>query len=562
MYLTVRETLSLPPLSELKLVAGEAGLDRRVTRVSVLELVGGEGRWSRGGELFMSTLSALRTDDRAAHLAVVRNLDRNGAAAFCLHPGLTGHRFLDGMIEAANDCGLPLILLPEDMPYSVVTDAVMGGLLGRQAALLERSAAISRELTQATLRGSDLAEICRIVARRTQRPIAVFGADGIEILATGEDHQHAGRLPELLAHRAACGPGAAHEPKAVSTTFNGDIPREVLTCEMATPDGIITQVAAPVAIRDEVCAYLVTWEIETALTELDFAVLAHACTAVGLEVLKQRAVAEATQRIQHDFYSAALNGAFRTLAQAVSRAHDAGVEIAPAYVVAVLARGGQSPPGIARAFGRWRGSAAVPYRGTTAIVLPLPATYDDPIGAAVEAIGQATSVADAPDGSVPVGVSRLARGILNLPSALSEAAIALSLAERLAPQDQPLRYDDLGVFRLLAAMPDPTKIQTYVREFTEPLLCARQGDELARALEAYLDAQGSHREAAARLGIHPNTVKYRIAKVRTLLGSEALDNPTLRLGLHLALKARYLTNGRDAPVAEHERETGASPGTA
>src|SRR5205085_991121 len=94
MYLTVREVLALPPLTELKLMAGRSGLDRRVTRVSVLEIIGGPGLWWRGGELFMSTLNVLRDAACEAHIDVIRTLNRNHAAALCLHPGVTGHRYL------------------------------------------------------------------------------------------------------------------------------------------------------------------------------------------------------------------------------------------------------------------------------------------------------------------------------------------------------------------------------------------------------------------------------------------------------------------------------------
>src|SRR5579884_1984522 len=94
MYLTVREVLQMPPLGELRLVAGENGLDRHVTRVSVLEIVGGNHQWPRGGELFMTTMHMLRDDGSEEHVAVLRNLVTGQAAALILHPGLTGFHHL------------------------------------------------------------------------------------------------------------------------------------------------------------------------------------------------------------------------------------------------------------------------------------------------------------------------------------------------------------------------------------------------------------------------------------------------------------------------------------
>ena len=72
-----------------------------------------------------------------------------------------------------------------------------------------------------------------------------------------------------------------------------------------------------------------------------------------------------------------------------------------------------------------------------------------------------------------------------------------------------------------------------------------------RTLEAYLDAGGGHLAAAKSVEVHPNTVKYRIEKIRTILGSPSLTDPVRRLGLHVALKGYRLLGTLDC-VAEQE----------
>jgi DNA-binding PucR family transcriptional regulator len=54
---------------------------------------------------------------------------------------------------------------------------------------------------------------------------------------------------------------------------------------------------------------------------------------------------------------------------------------------------------------------------------------------------------------------------------------------------------------------------------------------------AYVQRQGNAAAMAAALGIHPQTARYRIARLRELVGG-ALDDPDARLELELALRAR------------------------
>jgi PucR C-terminal helix-turn-helix domain len=59
---------------------------------------------------------------------------------------------------------------------------------------------------------------------------------------------------------------------------------------------------------------------------------------------------------------------------------------------------------------------------------------------------------------------------------------------------------------------------------------------LTETLAAWLGEQGRTKEVAARLHVHPQTVRYRVAQLRRLFGA-ALDEPERRFELELALRA-------------------------
>ncbi|MET9417951.1 helix-turn-helix domain-containing protein, partial [Streptomyces klenkii] len=71
-----------------------------------------------------------------------------------------------------------------------------------------------------------------------------------------------------------------------------------------------------------------------------------------------------------------------------------------------------------------------------------------------------------------------------------------------------------------------------------PLLAPAHA-ELARTAEVFLDCAGQAGRTAAALGIHRQTLYYRLARVEQLTGLD-LDEGEGRLLLHMALKASRL----------------------
>ncbi|WP_407702280.1 helix-turn-helix domain-containing protein [Streptomyces specialis] len=70
--------------------------------------------------------------------------------------------------------------------------------------------------------------------------------------------------------------------------------------------------------------------------------------------------------------------------------------------------------------------------------------------------------------------------------------------------------------------------------------------ELARTAETFLDHAGGATRTAAALGVHRQTLYYRLSRVERLTGLDLASGED-RLLLHMALKAARLT-GPAAPA--------------
>jgi DNA-binding PucR family transcriptional regulator len=111
--------------------------------------------------------------------------------------------------------------------------------------------------------------------------------------------------------------------------------------------------------------------------------------------------------------------------------------------------------------------------------------------------------------------------------------MALSLRERgIINGGRPTRArEHLATMLMLS---DEQLAREFVRERLEPL---EGHEQLLETLEAWLDHQRHTPRAAAQLHVHPQTVRYRLAKLRELLG-DALERADQRFELELALRVR------------------------
>jgi hypothetical protein len=75
-------------------------------------------------------------------------------------------------------------------------------------------------------------------------------------------------------------------------------------------------------------------------------------------------------------------------------------------------------------------------------------------------------------------------------------------------------------------------------------LTAKQRERMLETLRAWLDARGSVPDMAARLDVHPQTVRYRMRQLELSLG-DLLHDPNQRFEMELVLRATPATRRRD-----------------
>jgi DNA-binding PucR family transcriptional regulator len=133
-----------------------------------------------------------------------------------------------------------------------------------------------------------------------------------------------------------------------------------------------------------------------------------------------------------------------------------------------------------------------------------------------------------------------------------QARQALRVARRLGERGVVASYRRLGIERLLLAIDDPEPIDSFVEDWIGPLVrhddVGRGGSApLVESLDALVREGWNMRATARRLGVHVNTLLYRMRRIEALI-ARRLDDPDTRLALALALRARAVAAGAPSPV--------------
>jgi purine catabolism regulator len=134
------------------------------------------------------------------------------------------------------------------------------------------------------------------------------------------------------------------------------------------------------------------------------------------------------------------------------------------------------------------------------------------------------------------GVSRIAMGLADLPEAFRQAQRAVEIGRRVRGTGSTTFFDELGLHRLIALIPDAEELRAFTRDVLGPLTeQTTDAANLRETLQVLLDTNFNVAEAARLQFFHYNTMRYRVSKLERLLGPLSTD-PHLRLDVAVALR--------------------------
>jgi len=550
------ELMRLPLLGQARLVAGAAGGEREVRWTGVVDIPEPQ-TWSQPGQLLLSTGYAWPRDE-AGQRDFVRALDARGVAAVALAVPQFFSEMPPAVADEAERLGLPLLEVPWEIPFARLTEETQRALLAEQHQVLERSEAIHRALTRAAVEAASLQEIASVLGRLIARDVTVESAAGQLMAASYRGDEPAAGPGAAGGAAPGAGPGAQTDEVRRSTLAAGVTPPEVMA-ELerrgtlarlragsrplrvpAIPElGLGGRMACPIRVSGELEGFLWVIEGDAPLTELDLRAAEHAAIVLALHIAHQQTLAQLESRLGYAFLDSLLEGRLEPTPRARERARLQGFDWQRPYRVGVAALPEVPLPLSREGFLR-RERLAERLRRRLADLGsgPFLSVSQNEVSLLLEeGIDPAALLGAAGDEPVALAFGRPALGVAGLRTSFQEARALLPHAAA----GEVLRYERWLVPRVL--MGDPDARAALAEDVIGRLRAERSGERLVATVAAWARCGFERKAAAAALGVHGNTVRYRLERVAHVLDVD-LSDPEVRFRLRLASELLSL---RDNP---------------
>lgn len=147
-----------------------------------------------------------------------------------------------------------------------------------------------------------------------------------------------------------------------------------------------------------------------------------------------------------------------------------------------------------------------------------------------------------------VGISEQGEGFSGVPICYKEAVSALEAAKIKGLTIMP--YRNIGVYKLLFGVENRGILRSYVIGTIGDLLKydSMNNTNYEETLRVYLECSGSVQMTADRLGVHRNTVNYKMKEIREILKVEMNDED--KMNILLAFRAREVLGSAPRKQAE------------
>ena len=559
--ISVRDIIGLSLPAGTRVVAGGAGLDREVTWATRLRPTPPAFGHLSGGELVLLPAGVLDLlDERLTLEGAIHQLANFAVAGI----GSVGE--IDGAARrAADETSLPLLQIPPDVDLGQVERETARAITERRRVIQRRGQDAGHRLMELAIAGEPLSRMVSGLAELSGRAVALEGYDG-RLLAYQPPPPPAvapdagvETIRRLLAEGH---PRLGAWLRSIGTSSSADPPATVIGLGRAW-----ARTVAPVIGRDGLLGSVSLLMPRGTETAEDAVVASRGAAACAVVLAREHAAASVRREVELHVLDEVLDGALRSEVSLMRQAKRLGHDLDLPHV-ALVARLDRQGDGRATAVARPRDSrwAALDeiivrlgsgldarplwrVRNNAAeIVWPLAGltgggqggSRDFPVALHRELLSALATEHE----TVSLGCGRASAGIDGIRKSHQEARQALTLSRRLHGPGHVTAFDDLGIYRLIFAAEALPELRAFHIETLDTLLAYDRDHhaDLIRTLVAYFQANGSPKEAATILGVHRNTVLYRLDRIAEITGFD-LSDPDIRLRLQIALRINIALHG-------------------
>ncbi|OLS39213.1 PucR family transcriptional regulator [Bacillus sp. MRMR6] len=522
MGIPLKNLLKVGGLRECKVIAGHSGIESLVTYVTVME-VPDIVNWLKGNELLLTSLYPIK-DDPGAQIQLIEKLNAVGTTALAIKP----IRFIDaipqGMIDKANQYGITLIEIPQEVSYLDILSPAMNAIFNEKVVLQEDLEQATRLLNEISITNSDFNQFISTLSFLTKSKVLL------------ESH-----IPyiQVLNKEECLMPMNAEQIKEIEV-----IQRPIRMIRQNREGQDESCIVAPIIIDGDLYGTITCWNYSLEFMEVDLAIQEKAASLLSLEFLRKKVRYDIERQYKNDFLRDLLFNQEINLQDLVERGKTFGLREKDSYVCVIISEKEQfNNEVISKSLSEIEASIRVvesealvgTIRSSILLLLPRKNKSDHElkkiIGRIPVLVEQIVQV------GIRLGIGSEELGVRGLRKSFREAEKAITLGSKLWNQQSIIYFSNLGVYRLIGLIEDHQELKHFYNEAMKKLITFDEENELALipTLEKYFSCNESVKETANQLFIHVNTLKYRLQKIKQVTGL-SLQNSEDKLMLQMGLK--------------------------
>ena len=532
--MTIYDFLNLPNFSDLNLLAGENGLDRELTNVTVVDTPDGTN-WLNGGEFVITTAYMLHEEkDLLEFLQVLHEKQAAGV-------GIKENRYITTIPEAAlkmaDELNLPLISVPEAYPFVDIINPVLTQIISQQSLLLTQANKIHKEFLGLAINNNSVPEILKTLSSITRMPCAFIDTHFRNIFFSDESSSLMQKLQDA------------------------DI--ENITSEFLEQYDYYT-----VANKNEQFGFLLfekgclqTQENGNMQTALEYASI-----VLILHIQVQIANQQMAEKYKASFLEDLLTNNVKTDVEIHNRARLYGWDFTNGGLAAVVDINNIKKyftdrldsntnrmleeateiifrHSIQEMHQTFPQSKYFRQSDLIVFIISMPEDSRETLPEQLEQTFRRlqSRLKMVSPFTITLGIGQYYENIRDISKSYSEARVAINLGYSLQWFDRILFYNRLGLYRLLAPVMNSPESEELCIQYIQPLedYDRKYHGELLPTLQEILQNGWNLKESAAGLYIHYNSIKYRYSKICKVLNLDLADHNNRSL-VEIAMKLYLL----------------------
>ncbi|WP_019154785.1 PucR family transcriptional regulator [Robertmurraya massiliosenegalensis] len=522
MGVPLKKLMNIGGLRNCKIIAGQQGVERIVTNVTIME-VPDIVQWLRGNELLITSLYPIK-DDLDDQIQLIEKLYKAGTTALAIKPV----RFIDAIPEEmkkkADEMGITLIEIPEEISYLDILSPAMHAIFNDKIVLQEDLEHATRVLNEISIAKGDFNQFIQTLSYLTKSKVLL--ESNVPYIPVHE------QLESLL-------PMTPQQIKELEV-----VQRPIRMIRKGREKNEESCIVTPIIIDGELYGNITCWSYHSQFMEVDLAIQEKAATLLSVEFLKKKIKYDIEQHYKNDFIRDLLFSEDKNIEHLLEKGRIYNLHESNPYVCMVVAEKElQQEDLFSRNINQLEKGIkeldphiiCAVYRRYLLMIVPMRNRVTQDFRKILDSL--LLLIEQRVHTRIRIGVGSTYLGIQGLRKSYHEAQKTITLGPRLWMKKSIIFHSELGVYRLIAQIENHAELTDFYGDVIKRIIDydKEYEFELTTTLETYFKCNESLKETAKALFIHVNTLKYRLQKIRQITGLN-LQKSEDKLLIHLGLK--------------------------